>query len=103
MKQRKAVLDAPSPDQEIDGRANGDAARAQGTEIAGGGYGDCIARHRYNVKTTKQPHHLACGTLVCKTLQDFAKHQIANNDFALAEQLTQASDMRHISAVEKVD
>jgi hypothetical protein len=103
VQQRPAIFDAPSSNQEIDGLANGHAAPAQRPEIAGRRDRDRLSCHRHNFETAQNSFNLIGSPFTIKTLQDLAKHQIAENDLLLAESNLQRHDMRHAAAIKEID
>ncbi len=87
MQQGSPVLDAPGTDQKINGFANGDAAPAQGAEIASSLNGDSISRHGGHIELPEQGFYLLGLLFAVETLKDFAQHQIPDYDFVPPERI----------------
>jgi hypothetical protein len=85
VKQWPAVLDAPGADQQVDCLADGDAAPAQGTEIAGSCDCNCVTGHCHNFKAAQQSLDVSGGPFASQALQYLAKHQVANDDLLCTE------------------
>jgi CubicO group peptidase (beta-lactamase class C family) len=102
MEQGPAVFYAPGADQQIDGLANGDAAPAQGTKMAGRSDRDRVASHGHNFEAPQEGFDFPSRPLAIKALQYLAEHQVPDDDFVGAEDRAQSLDMGRIPAVEEV-
>src|SRR5712671_4593272 len=103
VEQGPAVLDAPGPDQQVDGLADGDPAPAQRAEIAGSRDSDRLAGHWHDCEAAQQNLDFLSFPLAVQALQHLAKHQIPNDDLVHAKDRPQSPDMGRIAAIEKVD
>src|SRR6266849_802316 len=103
VEQGPAVLDAPSPDQQVDGLADGDPAPAQCAEIPGRRDDDRVARHWHDCEAAQQNLDFLSLPLAVQALQHLAKHQIPDDDLVRAKDRPQSPDMGRITAIEKVD
>src|SRR3954447_15753602 len=103
VEQRPAVLDAPGADQQTDGLADGDAAPAQGTEIAGCRNGNRISRHVHDFEAPQQGFDFPSRPFIVKALQHLAQHQIADYYLFSTYNRVQLFDMGRVPAVKEVD
>src|ERR1700730_4370217 len=103
VQQWPAVLDAPGADQQVDGLADGDAAPAQRTEIAGRRDGNPVAGHWHYLEAPQQGLDVSSRPLAVKALKYLAKHQIPNDDLVRAQGRAKSPHMGCIPAIEEVD
>src|SRR5450756_790205 len=103
VQKRPSVLNAPRPNQEVDGLPDGDAASPQGPEIAGGGDRYCLSCHRHDLEPPQQGLDFPGRMLAVEALQHLAEHQIPDDDFFRAQNRPQPPHMRCVAAIEKID
>ena len=103
VQQRQPMLDAPCSDQKVHGLADGNAATPERSKIARGSDGDRRACHWLNLEAAEKAFNLLCRLFIVEPLQHFAKHQVANDDFVLTENLPQYLNVSDASASEKID